>query len=231
MLTTNPSPAPVIAIDGPTASGKGTVARRVAAELGWQVLDSGALYRLAAWLVIDRNLDANDIERVSDAARRMEISFEADRITLAGNDITDEIRQEHVGDLASRLAQAPMLREALLDRQRAFRTLPGLVADGRDMGTVVFTDAPLKIFLIADVVARAHRRVQQLQARGEKADYTEVLEDLMSRDQRDIKRAAAPLKPAQDAVQIDSSDLTVEQTVAKVMDLWRQRKSSALKAL
>jgi len=223
MLTTQPTQAPVIAIDGPTASGKGTVARRVAEELGWRVLDSGALYRLAAWLVIDRNFDANDIERVSDAARRMDISFEGDRITLAGDDITDEIRQEHVGDLASRLAQAPMLREALLDRQRAFRCPPGLVADGRDMGTVVFTDAPLKIFLIADVVARARRRVEQLQGRGERADYAEVLEDLMARDQRDIKRSVAPLKPADDAVQIDSSDLSVEQTVAKVMGLWRQR--------
>jgi len=223
-MSTAPSvQAPLIAIDGPTASGKGTVARRVAAELGWRVLDSGALYRLAAWLVIDRNFDANDIERVSDAARRMDISFEGDRITLEGDDITDEIRQEHVGDLASRLAQAPMLREALLDRQRAFRCPPGLVADGRDMGTVVFADAPLKIFLIADVVARARRRVQQLQDRGEKADYAEVLEDLMARDQRDIKRSAAPLRPADDAVQIDSSDLSVEQTVAKVMELWRQR--------
>jgi len=223
MSTASSVQAPLIAIDGPTASGKGTVARRVAAELGWRVLDSGALYRLAAWLVIDRNFDANDIERVSDAARRMDISFEGDRITLEGDDITDEIRQEHVGDLASRLAQAPMLRDALLDRQRAFRCPPGLVADGRDMGTVVFADAPLKIFLIADVVARARRRVQQLQARGEKADYAEVLEDLMARDQRDIKRSAAPLRPADDAVQIDSSDLSVEQTVAKVMELWRQR--------
>jgi len=223
MVATQSVDVPVIAIDGPTASGKGTVARRVADELGWRVLDSGALYRLAAWLVIDRNLDAGDIERVSEAARRMDIRFEADRITLEGHDITDAIRQEHVGDLASRLAQAPMLRDALLDRQRAFRSPPGLVADGRDMGTVVFTDAPLKIFLIADVAARARRRVQQLQARGQTADYAEVLEDLMARDQRDFKRLAAPLKPADDAVQIDSSGLSVEQTVAKVLSLWRQQ--------
>lgn len=214
--------APVIAIDGPTASGKGTVTARVAQELGWHVLDSGALYRLAAWTVLDQNIDANDLAAVSVAARRMDIRFEADAIYLAGADVTSLIRQEHVGNLASRLAPAAALREALLERQRAFRQLPGLVADGRDMGTVVFPDAELKIFLVADVRARAQRRCEQLRQRGQVPDEAAVLADLKERDARDIDRAVAPLKPADDAHQIDSSRLTVEETVAAVLLLWRR---------
>ena len=214
--------APVIAIDGPTASGKGTVTARVAQELGWHVLDSGALYRLAAWTVLDQNIDANDLAAVSLAARRMDIRFEADAIYLAGQDVTSLIRQEHVGNLASRLAPAAALREALLERQRAFRQLPGLVADGRDMGTVVFPDAELKIFLVADVHARAQRRCEQLRQRGQVPDEAAVLADLKERDARDIDRAVAPLKPADDAHQIDSSRLTVEETVAAVLLLWHR---------
>lgn len=214
--------APVIAIDGPTASGKGTVTARVAQELGWHVLDSGALYRLAAWSVLDQNIDANDLAAVSLAARRMDIRFEADTIYLAGQDVTSLIRQEHVGNLASRLAPAAALREALLERQRAFRQQPGLVADGRDMGTVVFPDAELKIFLVADVHARARRRCEQLRQRGQVPDEAAVLADLKERDARDIDRAVAPLKPADDAHQIDSSRLTVEETVAAVLLLWHR---------
>lgn len=214
--------APVIAIDGPTASGKGTVTARVAQELGWHVLDSGALYRLAAWTVLDQNIDANDLAAVSLAARRMDIRFEADAIYLAGQDVTSLIRQEHVGNLASRLAPAAALREALLERQRAFRQLPGLVADGRDMGTVVFPDAELKIFLVADVHARAQRRCEQLRQRGQVPDEAAVLADLKERDARDIDRTVAPLKPADDAHQIDSSRLTVEETVAAVLLLWHR---------
>ena len=214
--------APVIAIDGPTASGKGTVTARVAQELGWHVLDSGALYRLAAWTVLDQNIDANDLAVVSLAARRMDIRFEGDAIYLAGQDVTSLIRQEHVGNLASRLAPAAALREALLERQRAFRQLPGLVADGRDMGTVVFPDAELKIFLVADVHARAQRRCEQLRQRGQVPDEAAVLADLKERDARDIDRAVAPLKPADDAHQIDSSRLTVEETVAAVLLLWHR---------
>ena len=214
--------APVIAIDGPTASGKGTVTARVAQELGWRVLDSGALYRLAAWTVLDQNIDANDLAAVSLAARRMDIRFEADAIYLAGQDVTSLIRQEHVGNLASRLAPAAALREALLERQRAFRQQPGLVADGRDMGTVVFPDAELKIFLVADVHARAQRRCEQLRQRGQVPDEAAVLADLKERDARDIDRAVAPLKPADDAHQIDSSRLTVEETVAAVLLLWHR---------
>lgn len=214
--------APVIAIDGPTASGKGTVTARVAQELGWHVLDSGALYRLAAWTVLDQNIDANDLAAVSLAARRMDIRFEADAIYLAGQNVTSLIRQEHVGNLASRLAPAAALREALLERQRAFRQQPGLVADGRDMGTVVFPDAELKIFLVADVHARAQRRCEQLRQRGQVPDEAAVLADLKERDARDIDRTVAPLKPADDAHQIDSSRLTVEETVAAVLLLWHR---------
>lgn len=214
--------APVIAIDGPTASGKGTVTASVAAALGWHVLDSGALYRLAAWTVLDKNIDANDIAQVALAARRMEIRFADGQTLLDGQDVTKLIRQEHVGNLASRLAPAAAVREALLERQRAFRQAPGLVADGRDMGTVVFPDADLKIFLVADVHARAQRRCQQLRERGMVPDEQAVLQDLKERDARDTERAVAPLKPAEDAHLLDSSRLTVDETVAAVMSLWRK---------
>lgn len=213
---------PVIAIDGPTASGKGTVANRIAQQLGWHMLDSGALYRLAAWTVLDRAIDPSDTDGVAQAARRMDIRFAGDRVYLQGQEVTDQIRQEHVGNLASSLAPAPALREALLDRQRAFRRFPGLVADGRDMGTVVFPDANLKIFLVADVAARASRRCMQLRSRGLEPDEAAVLADLRLRDARDVDRAVAPLRPAQDAHQIDSSSLTVDETVSAIMDLWRE---------
>lgn len=218
---------PVIAIDGPTASGKGTVTSRVAAELGFHVLDSGALYRLAAWTVLDKNLDANDIAAVALAARRMDIQFNEGRIYLDGQDVTKLIRQEHVGNLASRLAPAAPVREALLERQRAFRKTPGLVADGRDMGTVVFPDATLKIFLVADVQARATRRCQQLRERGLEPDEAAVLADLQERDARDTERAVAPLKPADDAHQLDSSRLSVDETVAAVLSLWHKLQRQA----
>lgn len=219
--------APVIAIDGPTASGKGTVATAVARELGWHMLDSGALYRLAAWTVLDQNIDANDLSAVAMAARRMEIRFEDQSIYLANQDVTRLIRQEHVGNLASRIASAAVLREALLERQRAFCQPPGLVADGRDMGTVVFPHAELKVFLVADVQARAARRAQQLRQRGQAVDESAVLADLKERDARDTDRAAAPLKPAPDAHQLDSSRLTVDETVAAVLVLWRRHQRQA----
>ncbi len=212
---------PVITIDGPTASGKGTIAQRVALALGWHVLDSGALYRLAAWAVLDRNADANDIDQVALLARRMDVTFAGPQTFMSGKDVTEMIRQEHVGDLASRLAPHPALREALLDRQRAFRENPGLVADGRDMGTVVFPDAPLKVFLTADVHARSARRCHQLRERGECPDEQAVFLDLQKRDERDMQRTVAPLKPADEAHALDSSALTVEQTVEHVLELWR----------
>jgi cytidylate kinase len=220
-MTNRSLSAPVIAIDGPTASGKGTITERVAKALGWHVLDSGALYRLAAWEVLDRNADANDIEQVALLARRMDVQFTGGRTLLSGVDVTDLIRQEHVGNLASRLAPHPALREALLDRQRAFQQPPGLVADGRDMGTVVFPAALLKVFLTANAQARATRRCQQLRERGESPDEAAVLADLKKRDERDTQRTVAPLKPADDAHLLDSSSLTIEQTVQHVLDLWQ----------
>src|SRR5690606_1143355 len=157
---------PVITIDGPTASGKGTIAHRVALHLGWQTLDSGALYRLTALAVQQQGVDASDEKAVAQVALQLDVAFQADQVLLAGTDVASLIRQESVGNLASKVAAYALVRQALLDRQRAFRIAPGLVADGRDMGTVVFPDAPLKIFLIADVQARAERRCKQLKEKG-----------------------------------------------------------------
>ena len=221
-MNTDTVHVPVITIDGPTASGKGTIANLLADQLHWHVLDSGALYRLIAWTVLDKNIDASDIASVAVAARRMDIAFTNGQVWLDGQDVTRLIRQEHVGNLASRLAPAAAVREALLDRQRACRQLPGLIADGRDMGTVVFQEADLKIFLIADVYARAQRRCKQLRERGVMPDEAAILADLKERDARDTERAVAPLKPADDAYELDSSRLTVEETVAAVMSLWHK---------
>lgn len=211
---------PVITIDGPTASGKGTVAHRVAQVLGWGVLDSGALYRLTALSVLQRGGDPADPEAVAHIAESLEVVFHAQGILLEGREVSELIRQEEVGNLASRLAPNPALRAALLERQRAFRRPPGLVADGRDMGTIVFQDADLKIFLVADVRARAQRRCKQLIEKGISANLEDLLADMRERDARDIERAVAPLLPAQDAHVVDSSTLTIEQTVQSILDLW-----------
>jgi cytidylate kinase len=211
---------PVITIDGPTASGKGTVAHRVAQALGWGVLDSGALYRLTALSVLQSGGDSADPQAVARIAESLEVVFHAKGILLEGREVSELIRQEEVGNLASRLAPNPALRAALLERQRAFRRPPGLVADGRDMGTIVFQDADLKIFLVADVRARAQRRCKQLIEKGISANLEDLLADMRERDARDIERAVAPLLPAQDAHVVDSSTLTIEQTVQSILDLW-----------
>lgn len=211
---------PVITIDGPTASGKGTIAHRVATTLGWAVLDSGALYRLSALAVLQQRVDAGDALAVARVAGELDISFNGDQVFLAGQDVAGMIRQEQVGNLASRIAAYPPLRQALLERQRAFRVAPGLVADGRDMGTVVFPDAPLKIFLIADVRARAERRCKQLKEKGISANLADLLEGMRARDERDRSRANAPLVAAAGAHTIDSSDLSIDETVKLVLDLW-----------
>ena len=210
-------PVPVIAIDGPTASGKGTVAQRVAAALGWHYLDSGALYRLVALRALEDGVDAGDAPALADLARSLQPRFAGERITLGGRDVTDEIRREDVGSMASRIAMHPALRAALLDLQKSFRRRPGLVADGRDMGTVVFPDARLKVFLTASVEARAGRRHKQLSEKGFPSNIASLLQDLRARDERDSSRSAAPLKPAEDARQLDSSDLTIEQVVAQIL--------------
>ena len=211
---------PVITIDGPTASGKGTVAHRVAQALGWGVLDSGALYRLTALSVLQKGVDPVDPDAVAQVAESLDVAFHPAGVLLEGREVSELIRQEEVGNLASRLAPNPALRAALLGRQRAFRCAPGLVADGRDMGTIVFQDADLKIFLVADVHARAQRRCKQLIDKGISANLEDLLADMRERDARDIERAVAPLLPAQDAHVVDSSNLTIEQTVQSILDLW-----------
>lgn len=217
------SPVPVIAIDGPTASGKGTVAHRVASALGWHVLDSGALYRLTALACMEGGVPVEDAEAVAQAARTLDVHFDG-RIRLAGADVTDAIRREAVGNLASRLAALPQVRAALLARQRDFRRAPGLVADGRDMGTIVFPDAVLKVFLVASAEARAERRYKQLMEKGISAKILDLLEDLRARDARDTQRSVAPLKPAPDALVLDSSALSIDQTVQQVLD-WHAGKA------
>ena len=211
---------PVITIDGPTASGKGTVAQRVASALGWAVLDSGALYRLTALAVQQQGIDPENETAVAHVAATLDVQFLLDEILLKGQEVSELIRQEHVGNLASRLAPNPKLRAALLSRQRAFRLAPGLVADGRDMGTIVFQDAQVKILLIADVQARAQRRAKQLIEKGISANLQDLLADMRARDARDTQRSVAPLVAAKDAHVVDSSTLTIDQTVQSILDLW-----------
>jgi cytidylate kinase len=217
---TPPNAIPVIAIDGPTASGKGTVAARVAQVLGFTVLDSGALYRLTALACLRQGTGPEDEVGAARAAASLDVRFEDGRIVLSGDDVTDAIREEQVGVMASQIAAYAAVRQALLERQRAFRQAPGLVADGRDMGTVVFPDAPLKIFLTADVASRAQRRCKQLKEKGFPANLSSLMQDLEARDARDRSRSLAPLVAAPGAVTVDSSHLSVEETVKAVLDLW-----------
>jgi cytidylate kinase len=211
---------PVITIDGPTASGKGTVADCVARALGWKILDSGALYRLTALAALDQGRDIGDEGVMAQVARNLDVEFKDSCVSLAGRDVTARIREEQVGNLASRIAAYGLVRQALLERQRAFRREPGLVADGRDMGTVIFPDAPLKIFLIADVASRAQRRCKQLKEKGFSANLPNLLKDIEARDERDRARLTAPLVAAADAVTVDSSRLSIDETVKVVLDLW-----------
>jgi cytidylate kinase len=212
---------PVIAIDGPTASGKGTVASLVAQSLGgWHILDSGALYRLSALTAINKGFKVDQINAITHAAGNMHIVFNDQGVWLDSQNVTAQIRQEEVGNFASQIASSAPLRDTLLERQRAFRQLPGLVADGRDMGTVVFPDASLKIFLVADVQARAQRRCKQLIEKGISANIEDLLQDMRKRDARDTQRAVAPLVAAHDAFTVDSSNLTIAQTVQTILDRW-----------
>lgn len=215
--------APVIAIDGPSASGKGTVAERVAAALGFHYLDSGALYRLVALAARRSGIDLQDAAGLSALATGLAAEFAGGRIRLAGEDVTDALREEAVGTAASRVAALPPVREALLARQRAFRALPGLVADGRDMGSIVFPDAPLKVFLTADVGARAERRHKQLMEKGMYVKMADVVEDLRQRDARDSARPVAPLKHYPDALFLDTTHLTIAQAVEQVLGWHRER--------
>jgi len=216
---------PVITIDGPTASGKGTVASRVAAALGFAFLDSGALYRLTALSALQAGINLADEPAVATLAAGLPVRFIDARILLAGVDVSDAIRAEEVGGAASRIATLPSVRTALVDLQRGLMKPPGLVADGRDMGTVIFPQACLKVFLTASVEARAERRYKQLIGKGFPANIAAILKDLRERDARDTERTVAPLKPAEGAHLLETSSMTSEAAVAQVL-AWFQEAST-----
>lgn len=209
--------APVITVDGPSGSGKGTLCALLAKQLGWNLLDSGALYRLLAFAAGNHGIDLTNEEALKQLAAHLDVQFIDKRIILEGEEVTDAIRNEQVGAGASMVASLPAVREALLQRQRAFQEMPGLVADGRDMGTVVFTDAPLKIFLTASAEERARRRYLQLKAKGDDVNLTSLLDEIRARDERDTQRAVAPLKPAADAILLDSTELSIEQVLERIL--------------
>ena len=218
---------PVITIDGPSGSGKGTISRMLARELGFQFLDSGALYRLLAFAAQRRGIALDDESALAALSGELDIRFpadgEGDRVLLDGEDVGDAIRTEAAGGGASRVAALPAVREALLDRQRRFRLLPGLVADGRDMGTVVFPDAEAKIFLTASAEERARRRYKQLKEKGISVVFDDVLADIQVRDERDASRSVAPLRPAQDADLVDTSELDISATIERLRDFLKNR--------
>ena len=214
---------PVIAIDGPSASGKGTVARELAAALGFHYLESGALYRLVALASLRAGIAGEDEERLEALARELELHFQGGRIFLSQQDVTEALYEQECATRASEVARLARVRAALLARQRAFRRPPGLVADGRDMGTVVFPDATLKVFLTASPQVRAQRRYKQLNEKGIHANLHALSRELEARDARDAARAVAPLIAATDAVQLDSSELSVEEVVSRILAWWRDR--------
>ncbi len=223
---------PVICIDGPTASGKGTVAAEVAKRLGYHFLDSGAMYRITAYAALQAGLviDAAHETAIAQLAKSLPVRFDGGRIYLGNQDVTDAIRTEEAGMNASRVSALPSVRTALVDLQHGFQRLPGLVADGRDMGTVIFPDAPLKVFLTASAACRAERRYKQLISKGFQANIEDLRADLEARDARDSSRSVAPLKPAQDALVLDNSTLTIEQAVNQVMNWWLERQPFAAPA-
>ena len=223
--------AQVICLDGPSGVGKGTICLAVAKQLGWQILDSGSLYRITA-LQLSRQFPNSDVDSISvsqitDIATNLDVSYSENNgeliISLAGENINGLIRNEQIGAIASQVAAIPEVRSALLERQRAFLQAPGLIADGRDMGTVVFPDAPLKIYLTASPEERAQRRYKQLKDKGIDVNLPSLVEELRQRDDRDMNRQAAPLKPADDAIIIDTTTLNIEQVAEQVMVLVEQR--------
>jgi len=217
---------PVITIDGPSGSGKGTVAVRLAEKLGFTLLDSGALYRSVGIAALRGEIDLRDHQQIAELARHLNIEFgvsSPDSVWLDGEDVSLEIRTDIGSELASQIGAIPAAREALYERQLAFRKAPGLVADGRDMGTVVFRDAIIKIYLTARPEERAQRRYKQLIDKGIDASLPDLLRDLKERDARDSERPISPLKPAKDAVVLDTTDLHIDQVVAQVLDLVSER--------
>jgi len=219
-----PAGVPVITVDGPTASGKGTLAAEVASQLGYHLLDSGALYRATALAAQDAGIPLEDEPALATLASRLELRFTGHQVFLNGRDITDPLRLESTGGMASRVSVHPAVRQALHGLQLSFRRAPGLVADGRDMGTVVFPDADLKVFLTASVEARAQRRHKQLISKGNPANIDDLRADIQMRDERDRSRAVAPLKPAEEAMLLDNSSLSVEESVDQVLGWWQQRR-------
>ena len=215
---------PVLTIDGPSGSGKGTISRIVAGRLGWHYLDSGALYRVVGYAAQRDNADLTDHAGLAALAQRTQIHFQTDgdaepRVLVDGVDATDAIRTETAGTAASAIASIAEVRQALFDKQRAFRRLPGLVADGRDMGTVIFPDASPKVFLTASAAQRAERRYKQLNDKGVSVNLDDLLREILARDARDAERVVAPLKPAEDAVLIDTTDVPVERVIERVLSL------------
>ncbi len=218
---------PVITIDGPTASGKGTVAHRVALKFGFHYLDSGALYRLAALSAIRHQVPLHDEHALAKLAEKLPCKFVGDQIWLANENVTSAIRAEEVGNTASKIAALPTVRHALAGLQLGFRIAPGLVADGRDMGTVIFPHAVLKVFLTASAEARAERRYKQLIDKGFSANIEDLLKDLRERDARDSNRAIAPLKPAEGAHILDTSNMTADEAVEQVLEWYAAVKKQA----
>ena len=216
---------PVLTIDGPSGVGKGTVANIVASNLSWNLLDSGAIYRAFALAASKRNISIDNTEELLSLASHLDLRFESDlainklSVYLDNVEVSSELRTEKTAELASNFAMIGPLRESLLIRQQKFKELPGLVADGRDMGTVVFKDAPFKVFLTANVEARAKRRLKQLQDKGIAGNISKTLDEVRKRDERDASRKHSPLKPAKDALIIDTSNLTINEVVTKVMAL------------
>ncbi|HEY6543802.1 MAG TPA: (d)CMP kinase [Dokdonella sp.] len=226
-MTKPDKPAPVLTIDGPSGSGKGTIARAVADTLGWHLLDSGAIYRAVGYAAGMAGIDLSDAGAVTRCAETTKIVFRDPkdggdtRVVINGHDATDEIRTETCGAAASAIAAIPAVRAALLDKQKAFRKAPGLVADGRDMGTIVFRDAPFKFFLTASAAERARRRYKQLKEKGLTVTLAALLREIEARDERDATRKVAPLKPAEGAVIIDSTAIPIDEVIARVLAVVR----------
>ena len=227
-MTGSDKPVPVLTIDGPSGSGKGTISRAVAEALGWHLLDSGALYRAVGYAASMAGIDLSDAAAVTRCAETTRIAFRDEkdgretRVIVNGHDATDEVRTETCGAAASAIAAIPAVRTALFEKQRSFRRAPGLVADGRDMGTVVFSDAPYKIFLTAGAGERAHRRYKQLKEKGLTVTLSSLLREIEARDERDATRKVAPLKPAAGALIVDTTSVPVQEVIARVLAVVRR---------
>ena len=217
---------PVIAIDGPSGSGKGTISRLLAEQLGWHYLDSGALYRILAWVAQREGVGESEVEALEALAHNLHVQFVGDQILFEGRDIAAQIRSEKLGDMASLLAVNPRVRQALIPSQRELARPPGLVADGRDMGTVVFPDADLKIYLTAAPEERAQRRHKQLIDKGESVSLRALVKDIKARDLRDKTRSVSPLKPAEESVRVDSTGMSIEAVLGEVLGLWKSLKEN-----